>query len=210
MKLREVLRAIDEFQYIVNEYEVKSTGEYTVRKLTIHCGDTSMRRLKVDLHHEIQVKGKWHILTKEEFVHLRGNGKTKTVVRKAFPSATKLSKKEITPLDRVVLTDHFCKRAEQRFGVTRENMKKFLTNVFNDHFVVQGAEFYNTIREHGPTDLYLCSIKCNTILVVKFEDNRYVLATLFPTKESKWFQNWFTDHMDKINNLPTIGQFFRY
>ncbi len=210
MKLREVLRAIDDFQYIVNEYDVSSNGTYSVKKINIYCRETSMRRLQVTLHHEILVKGKWHILTKDEFIHLRGTGKTKTIVRKSFQAAAKIFKKEVTPLDRVILTDHFCKRAEERFGVTRENMKKFLTNIFDDHFIVQGAEFYNTIRDHGPTDLYLCSIKHNTILVVKFVDSRYVLATLFPTKETKWFQNWFTDHMDKIQNLPTIGQFFRY
>lgn len=210
MKLREVLTAISGFKYIVNEYDVPQTGSTTVKKIEIQCSNTNMRCLQFDLHHERLVGKKWHILTKEEFDHLatRNNKARATILRRGGVEISKKAQEAHMAANKLITTLHFTERLKERFNV--DDVHGFTVDVFNDHFVVQGAEFYNTHRDLGPTDMYVCSIKHNAIFAIKFDKGHYFLITAYPAKTTKWFTNWFNDHLDKVQDLPTIGQFFKY
>lgn len=211
MKLREVVKAISGFKYLVLEYDVFSNGKVSKTPTETQCNHTEMRCLQFNKHHERQINGQWWVIGRDEFNFLLKKNKNNVIVRrKGKVVQTKVSEKK--PLDFIDMTKHFMERVSERFNrdLNRISSLKFVNEVFQDHIVVQGAEFYNTFRDHDPSDAYIYSKVLNAILVVHYRDSMYVLITAYRASDTKWFLNWFQDNMHRLNEFPTIGQFFGF
>ena len=214
MKLREVITAISGFKYIIDEYDIFPNGQIKKSRKEVRIDETGMRCLQHDLRHEKLVKGGWICLGKDEFQYLLHSVEPETkinkvVVRRNGQTIKKFSRGE-NFMKMVGITDHFIERTNERF-TNHKDVRKFILSVLDgEHFVVQGAEFYNTSREHKPTHAYVCSLRLGALVAVSFEEGRYVFITCFPVIESKWFANWFQDNMYRVHELPNIEQYFNF
>ena len=211
MRLREVLRAVSGFKYEIREYDIFPNGKISQRDIFVSIDDTGMRCLQHDLWHEKLIKGQWFVLSENEFKNDLQTYRPKTVLRRRDSNVNEPSK-QLSVLDLMIPTKHFMERANQRFGVTQENVKSFLKEVLNDHFIVQNHEFYNgSYRDHNPDNVIVCSRDFKKVLVLAYERSRYVLVTCYKPIDSEYdhFTDWFQDNMEVIHKLPTLQDYFQ-
>lgn len=208
MKLRELGKPEKQFQYHVTEYDIFPGLPPKRRQLLVECNHTSMRRLQLNCRHEQLVGGEWYIISPDQFKSIIFEATNKIITRKK----TGLENSKLPqPLDtRIVMSDHFQDRLVKRFGVETIEAKKFVESVLKGHKVVQGSEFYNTHRwkDYRPSDLCICNLEKDIIVVGSLNKNNFVLITTYRAKNCKWFLNWFEDNYSKFHEAPTLDQFF--
>lgn len=211
MKLREVIRAISGFLYEVNEYDVFPNGKISKRLVKLQTDETNIRCLQHGMHHEKLVNGSWFIINSEEFdQNLKAYSQNKIVVRKSSGSTEKKDRVKLSVVDLLIPTTHFYQRLQERFGIEKSETLKFLKEKFQDHFIVQNYKFYNGgYNKYQPNDIVVCSRDFKVIFVVSRQKGKYVLITCYNpmTPGYEAFENWFTDNLEKVHEMPKLSDF---
>lgn len=213
MKLREVVRAIEGFQYEVNEYDVFPTGKIQTRTLFLKIDETNIRCKNHNMHHEKLVKGGWFIVTPEEFnQEINFQKKNKVIVRKKTGTVEVKNKVQLSLIDSMILTNHFRDRAQERFGKTNENINQFIDLVLKDHFIVQNYHLWTgNYSQNKAHSIAICSRDFKYVFICEAKDRKYVLITCYDPMNSEYpaFNSWFQSNMNKIHEMPSLRDYFK-
>lgn len=192
--------------YEVYEYDIFPGVLPKRNLLTLKIDATNIRCLNHKMHHEQLVAGSWFILEPIQFETIIKDSRNVTITRKAGSVQTRKLEVQKPLISRIRVTDHATTRIAERFSTN--DTSNFFKRVLKDHKIIQGAQFYNTHRNHLPTDLYICNLEHNVIVSGSLRGGLLIVKTLFEAKECKWFQNWFQDNLDTFHKAPTLDQFF--
>lgn len=210
MKLRELIKGTTQFKYDVREYTLDSSGRATSEIIEVNCSNTQLRSQAFGLRHEKLIGNTWFILTKEEFeVQLRYVSMNKIIRRTKLGVLKEQQKVELDLANRCIVTKHFAERALERFGVAEAQIKPFLNQALDGHYIVQNYHTFIKSRNHqyNPEDLVVVTKDLKTLLIVTPSGGRFVLKTCFPTGEA--FSRWFQESIDKVHLMPNLEQFYK-
>lgn len=215
MKLRAVVRAIDGFKYEVEEIDVFPNGNISSRTVELSTNQTNMRCLQHNYWHEKQLKGgAWHLLTEQQFKDEMNYYRTpKVITRKPSGRVNIIKTINLSLIDSIDTSEHFEKRALERFYIEKSEQRSFIQSVLKDHFIVQNFQFYNgRYRDNDPDCIVVCSRDYRTILVLKAQPKyrKFQLITCYASNTEGYeaFGNWFNDNFESIHSLPTLFDYF--
>lgn len=208
-KLREIIGSSKNFLYNTIEYVINYNGTVDKKNSTVNCSQTSMR-FGENLRYEILIKDTYFIISEEDFNRKLHSKPVVIIRRKSEPTAITRSMQDPL-LNKITPTRHFIQRAAERFNVPPSNVMGFISNLLKDHFIVQNYHFYNYgYKKYSPEDVVICSKDFKTVVVIAKDKGALTLVTCWDPHSdgNSHFMNWFQDHMDKIDKLPTLQQFY--
>ena len=209
-KLRRVIRAVDGFQYEVEQLIVSERSTST-EILYLKIDQTNIRCLQHDMHHERLVGSNWFIITEDEFNEALKKYKfNKIKTRKKSGETVTKKKTELSLVNKFILTDHALDRLEERFNVKGVMVPVFLHDTLQGHFIVQNFEFYTgRYKANKANHIVVCSKDFKKILVVEPKGGRLVLITCYDPRSMEYssFDRWFQDHLNVIHKLPSLKDF---